>query len=75
MQDARYIKRDSVVVPIKEWEGLQEEIARLRARLEKARVLKEVESSIRSIQADVRAGRKPRGKDARDFVAELLNEE
>lgn len=63
------------MVPIKDWEKTQKELARLRKKVGEAEIMVEVKNSIISFEKNLRSGRPAKGKDARKFVAELLDEE
>ena len=75
MNGIREIKeKNAVLVPIKDWEKIQKELMRLRKQVNKARILTELKAEIISIKEDVRNGKSPKGKAARTFVKELVNE-
>lgn len=76
MQNIQHIKdKNAVLIPIKEWEKMQKELVRLRRKVAKEKLLRELRTSITAIETDIRNGVKPKGRDARDFIAELMNEE
>ena len=75
MSNIQIIKeKNAVLVPIKDWEKTQRELARLRKKVGEAEIMAEVKNSIISFEKNLRNGKAAEGKDARKFVAELLNE-
>ncbi len=75
MQNIQHIKeKNAVLVPIKDWEKMQKELVRLRKKVGKAEILSDLKAAIVSIETDIKNGVEPKGKDARKFIAELLNE-
>lgn len=75
MPNVQIIKeKDVVVIPIKDWEKLQREVVRLRKKVKKTKFMDDLRSAIISIETDIRSGKTPKGKDARDFIKELENE-
>lgn len=75
MQNIQHTKdREAVLVPIKDWEKMQKELIRLRKRVEKEKLLRELKTSIIAIETDIKNGVEPKGRDARDFISELMNE-
>lgn len=76
MQNIRYIKdqgKDAVLIPAEDWEKMQKELVRLRKKVSKEKLLRELRDTIVCIETDIENGRKPKGQDAREFVAELMN--
>lgn len=67
-------EKGTVLVPVKDWERMQKELSRLRKRVKKAQILEELRSAIIDIEKDIDEGRKPKGRDAREFIEELRNE-
>lgn len=75
MQNVQQIRdEDAVLVPVKDWERMQKELVRLRKKVAKEKLLRELRTSITSIETDIKNGVKPKGIDARDFIAQLMNE-
>lgn len=75
MQNIQHIKdKDAVLVPVKDWERMQKELVRLRKKVSKEKLLRELQDTIVEIETDIKNGVEPRGRDAREFVAELVNE-
>lgn len=76
MQNIQHIKeKNAVLVPVEDWEKMQKELVRLRKKVAKEKLLRELRTSIAAIETDIRSGVKPKGRDAREFIAELMNEE
>lgn len=75
MQNIQHNKdREAVLIPIKDWEKMQKELIRLRKKVAKEKLLRELRTSIIAIETDIKNGVTPNGRDARDFIAELMNE-
>lgn len=75
MQNIEHVKeRKAVVIPLEDYERMQRELTRLRKKVKKEKLLREIRQSIIEIETDIRNGVKPRGRDAREFIAELINE-
>ncbi len=75
MQNIQHIKdKNAVLVPVKDWEKMQKELVRLRKKVAKEKLLRELRASIITIENDIKNGVEPKGRDARDFIAELMNE-
>ena len=66
--------KNAVLVPIKQWEKVQNELVRLRKKVNEAKILVEIKEAIISIETDIRNGVTPKGIDAREFINELRNE-
>lgn len=76
MNNIQHLKdKNAVLVPIKDWEKLQKELVRLRKRIKKAKILTEIRAAVAALEKDIKNGAEPKGKDAREFVSELLNEQ
>ncbi len=55
MQSIQYIKdKNAVLVPVNQWDKLQNEIRRLKKRLKKAEILTEIKESISDLRKDLR---------------------
>ena len=75
MQNIQHIKeKDAVLIPVKDWERMQKELVRLRKKVAKEKLLNELRIAITAIETDLKNGVKPKGRDAREFIAELMNE-
>ncbi len=75
MQDIEINKeKGTVLVPVKDWEKMQKELIRLRKKVAKEKFLRELKTAIIAIETDIKNGVTPKGRDARDFIAELMNE-
>jgi len=70
-------EKNSVLVPIKDWEKTQKELIRLRKQVNKAKVLRDIKEAILTIEQDL--ARNPRSrrirKTADEFLAEFENGE
>ena len=54
MQNIQYLKdQDAVIVPIEQWEKLQNELARLKNRVNKADVLTDFKKSLTNLKKDL----------------------
>lgn len=74
MQNIEIVKeKNAVLVPLKKWEKLQKELVRLRRKVNKDKVLQDLRDAIIRIESDIENGRKPKGRDAREFITELMN--
>lgn len=67
-------EKNAVLVPLPEWEKTQRELIRLRKKVKETETLAEIKNAIVSFEEGVRSGRSTKAKDAREFVAELMNE-
>ncbi len=75
MPNVEIIKeKNAVLVPLSQWERVQNELVRLRKKVKKEKLLREIRATIIEVETDIRNGVKPRGRDAREFIAELMNE-
>jgi len=75
MESVQHLKdQNTVIVPLKSYERMQREILKLRKKLRKEKLLRELRDSIISVETDIRNGVKPKGRGAREFIAELMNE-
>jgi DNA polymerase III delta subunit len=66
--------KDAVLVPVKDWEKMQKELIRLRRKVNKEKLLREMRNTIVEIETDIKNGVEPKGRDAHEFLAELMNE-
>jgi hypothetical protein len=78
MPNIQHIKeKDAVLVPLKDWEKMQKELARLRKKVNKEKILRELRNTIIEIEEDIK---RPEGerricKTADEFLLELKNEQ
>ncbi len=78
MQDIQYIKdKNAVLVPIERWEKLQNELVRLKKRVQKAEILNELKTSLTALKKDLRDENYDSEAEmsADDFLAELRDAE
>lgn len=70
-------EKDAVLVPVKDWEKLQRELVRLRKKVNKDLVLKDIEDSFRSLASDLsREDYDPANEmTAEQLLVELRNEQ
>lgn len=75
MSNIQNIKdRNAVLVPIKDWEKMNKELVRLRKRVKKAKILAEIKAAVLALEKDLKTGKELKGRDAREFVNELIHE-
>ena len=70
-------EKNAVLVPMKQWEKVQNELIRLRKKANKEKFLRELKASIIELEEDLKrppSQRKIR-KTAEEFLAELQNAE
>ena len=69
--------KNAVLVPIKKWERVQNELIQLRKRVNKAKVLSEIRNSLRDLEKDLRdPNYNPANEmSADEFLAELRNDQ
>lgn len=78
MQNIQYLKdQNAVLVPIEQWEKLQNELARLKKRLRKAEILTEFKDSLSKLESDLRREDYDQSTElsADDFLTQLKNEQ
>ena len=76
MRNIQHIKdKDAVLVPVKDWEKMQKELARLRRKVNKAKILTEIRTAIIEIEEDLKRPKDLRRitMSAEEFLAELKN--
>lgn len=76
MRNIQHIKeKDAVLVPVKDWEKMQKELARLRRKVNKAKILNEIRTAIIEIEEDLKRPKDLRRitMSAEEFLAELKN--
>ena len=55
MQNIQYLKdQNAVLVPVEQWEKLQNELVRLKKRVRKAEVLNDLRTSLSNLKNDLR---------------------
>jgi hypothetical protein len=78
MQNIQYLKeQNAVLVPIEEWEKLQNELARLKNRVKKAKVLSDFKESLSELKNDLQSESYDSNQElsADEFIAALENEQ
>ncbi|MCW5959964.1 MAG: hypothetical protein KIS76_07360 [Pyrinomonadaceae bacterium] len=78
MQNIEYLKdQNAVLVPVEQWEKLQNELATLKKRVKKADVLIDFKSSLTNLKKDLQNENYDSQTEisADDFLAELKNAE
>lgn len=78
MQNIEYLKdQNAVLVPIEQWEKLQNELERLKKRVRKADILSDFKSSLTNLKKDLQdENYDPQTETSADnFLAELENAE
>ncbi len=68
-------EKDTVLVPVKDWEKMQRELVRLRKKVSKAKILNEIRTAIIEIEEDLKRPKESRRitMSADEFLAELKN--
>jgi len=55
MQNIQYLKdQDAVLVPLEQWEKLQNELIKLKKRVKKAEILSDLKTSLTKLKSDLR---------------------
>ncbi len=78
MQNIQYLKdQDAVIVPIEQWEKLQNELVRLKKRVSKADILTEFKKSLTDLKKDLQNEKRDANCEisADDFMAQLKDEQ
>ena len=78
MQNIQYLKdQNAVLVPLRDWEKLQNELARLKKRLNKADVLTDFKKSLTNLEKDLRDENYDTSNElsADEFIAKLKDEQ
>ncbi len=78
MQNIEYLKdQNAVLVPVQQWEKLQNELARLKKRVNKADVLNDFKKSLSELKSDLQSeSYNTNGEtSADDFLARLKDEQ
>ncbi len=76
MRNVQVIKeKNAVLVPVKKWEKVQDELVRLRKKVKKAKILQDIREAVLSLEADLK--RPPHLREitmtADELIAELKN--
>jgi hypothetical protein len=78
MQNVEYLKdQNAVLVPVEQWEKLQNELVRLKKRVKKAEVLTDFKNSLSALKNDLRDENYDANRElaADDFIAKLEDEQ
>ncbi len=78
MQNIEYLKdKNAVLVPLEQWEKLQNELAKLKKRVKKADILNDFTASLSNLKTDLRdENHNPKRElSADDFIAKLKDEQ
>ncbi len=78
MQNIEYLKdQNAVLVPIEQWEKLQNELVKLKKRVKKAEILTEFKNSLSNLKSDLRdENYNPNDElSADDFLARLKDDQ
>ena len=78
MPDIQYLKdQNAVLVPVEQWEKLQNELVKLKKRVKKAEVLTEFKNSLSNLKNDLsdEIYNSKRELSADDFITKLKDEQ
>lgn len=78
MQNIQYLKdQNAVLVPLQQWEKLQDELAKLKKRVKKAEILTDFKNSLVKLETDLRDENYDAKREisADEFLAQLKNEQ
>ncbi len=78
MQNIQYLKdKNAVLVPLEQWEKLQNELTKLKKRIKKAEVLTELKNSLSELKTNLRDENYDANREvsADEFLAQLKNEQ
>ena len=78
MQNIQYLKdQNAVLVPLEQWEKLQNELVKLKKRIRKAEVLTEFKTALSELKKDLRDEHYAPNREisADEFIAELQNDQ
>ena len=78
MQNIEYLKdQNAVLVPVQQWEKLQNELARLKKRVNKVDVLNDFKKSLSELKSDLQSENYDANGEtsADDFLARLKDEQ
>ena len=78
MQNIQYLKdQNAVLVPLQQWEKLQDELAKLKKRVKKAEILTDLKNSLVELKTDLRDENYDANREvsADEFIARLKNEQ
>jgi len=77
VSNIQHIKeKDAVLIPIKDWEKMQNELIRLRKKVNKAKILNEIRTAVIEVEKDLKRPPELRRitMTAEELLAELNNE-
>ncbi len=77
MQNIRYLKeQNAVIVPVEQWEKLQNELVKLKKRVRKAQILNDFKLSLSELENDLRDENYDANRElsADDFIAKLTDD-
>ena len=78
MQNIQYLKdQNAVLVPVEQWEKLQNELIKLKKRVKKSEVLTDFKTSLANLKTNLRDNNLDANRElsADDFIAKLKNEQ
>ena len=78
MENIQYLEdQEAVLVPIQQWEKLQNELVRLKKRVKKAEVLAEFKNSLTTLKKDLHDEKHDANRElsADEFLTQLRNEQ
>lgn len=78
MQNIEYLKdQNAVLVPVEQWEKLQNELVKLKKRVKKADILNNFKTSLSNLKNNLRDDKYDANRElsADDFIAKLKNEQ
>lgn len=78
MQNIQYLKdQNAVLVPLQQWEKLQDELAKLKKRVKKAEILTDFKNSLVKLETDLRDENYDANREisADEFLAQLKNKQ
>ena len=78
MQNIQYLKdQNAVLVPVEQWEKLQNELIKLKKRVKKAEVLTDFKTALSELKNDLRDKNFDANRElsADDFIAKLKDEQ
>ena len=78
MQNIQYLKdQNAVLVPVEQWEKLQNELVKLKMRVKKAEVLTDFKTALSKLKTDLRDNDFDANRElsADDFIAKLKDEQ
>lgn len=78
MQNIQYLKdQNAVLVPLQQWEKLQDELAKLKKRVKKAEILTDLKTSLARLETDLRDENYDANREvsADEFLSQLKDEQ